>query len=196
MMKAVRLVAVNQPLQEMNVATPLVGDRDVIVRVKAAGVCHSDVHYRAGTSPVEPLPLTLGHEVAGVVAAVGRAVEDLRIGDRVCLHYLITCGNCYYCSAGHEQFCPRGKMIGHHTDGGFAEFIAVPAKNAVKLPDSISFDASRRSMPAPRRPPSTRCENLASRPAKRSRSSALAASACRRCNSPGRSGLSKFTPWT
>jgi propanol-preferring alcohol dehydrogenase len=140
MMKAVRLVAVNQPLQEMDVATPLVGDRDVIVRVRAAGVCHSDVHYRAGKSPVEPLPLTLGHEVAGVVAAVGRAVEDLRIGDRVCLHYLITCGNCYYCSAGHEQFCPRGKMIGHHADGGFAEFIAVPARNAVKLPDSISFE--------------------------------------------------------
>jgi propanol-preferring alcohol dehydrogenase len=112
----------------------------VLVRVKAAGICHSDVHYRAGTSSVGPLPQTLGHEVAGVVEEVGAGVSGLRVGERVCLHYLLTCGECHFCRTGHEQFCPQGKMIGKHTDGGYAEFIAVPARNAVRLPDAVSFE--------------------------------------------------------
>ena len=66
-MKAIRLVKSGSPLEEQEIAIPAVGPRDVLIRVKAAGICHSDAHYRAGVSPVEPLPLTLGHEVAGVV---------------------------------------------------------------------------------------------------------------------------------
>jgi D-arabinose 1-dehydrogenase-like Zn-dependent alcohol dehydrogenase len=139
-MKSVRLVAPRQPLQNQDVPVPMIGGRDVLVRVRAAGVCHSDVHYRAGKSPVHPLPLTLGHEVAGVVEAVGPSVGRVRVGDRVCLHYLLTCGNCFYCSTGNEQFCTTGKMIGHHADGGYAEYIAVPERNAVPLPDKISFE--------------------------------------------------------
>ena len=69
-MKAVRLVTLGQPLQMQETPVPAYGDRDVLVQVKAAGICHSDVHYRAGVSPVKPLPMTLGHEVAGVVAEV------------------------------------------------------------------------------------------------------------------------------
>ena len=125
-------------LQE--IPLPAVGPRDVLVRVRAAGICHSDVHYRAGRSPVHPLPMTLGHEVAGEVASVGTQVTQVKPGDRVCLHYLVTCGNCFYCSSGHEQFCPQGRMIGHHTDGGYAEYIAVPERNAVKLPVEIPFE--------------------------------------------------------
>ncbi len=75
--KAVRLVKVGSPLEMQEVPIPKIGDRDVLVRVKAAGICHSDVHYRAGTSPVRPLPMTLGHEVAGVVEKTGSAVKDL-----------------------------------------------------------------------------------------------------------------------
>lgn len=139
-MKAVRLVEVGKPLELHQVPAPSVGDYDVLVRVRAAGICHSDVHYRAGKSPVYPLPMTLGHEVAGVVEAVGREVRRVRPGDRVCLHYMVTCGNCYYCSAGSEQFCESGRMIGHYTDGGYAEFIAVPERNAVLLPEEIPFE--------------------------------------------------------
>lgn len=119
---------------------PAVGRRDVLVRVRAAGICHSDAHYRAGRSPASPLPLTLGHEVAGVVERIGGDVAAVRPGDRVCLHYLIACGDCLQCSRGQEQFCRTGSMIGHFRDGGWAECIAVPERNAVPLPQDIPFE--------------------------------------------------------
>ena len=139
-MKAVQLVEVRQPLEQREVPIPTVGDRDVLVRVKAAGICHSDVHYRAGTSPAFPLPLTLGHEVAGVVEETGAHVSGVKPGDRVSIHYLATCGDCYYCSTGNEQFCAEGAMIGKHRDGGYAEFILMPARSVVPLPDEIPFE--------------------------------------------------------
>jgi len=139
-MKAVRLSRVEAPLEMQEVPVPTAGEKDVLVRVKAAGICHSDVHYRAGTSPVRPLPMTLGHEVAGVVEKVGSGVKDLSPGDRVCLHYNITCGSCSWCASGNEQFCRAGLMIGHYTDGGFAQFIVVPSRNALRLPEEIPFE--------------------------------------------------------
>jgi len=138
--KAVRLVAVGQPLQMQEVSWPIVGERDVLVRVKAAGICHSDVHYRAGASPAGPLPLTLGHEVAGMVEKTGAQVAHVKAGDRVCVHYLVTCGDCAYCSRGNEQFCVKGKMIGKHCDGGYAEYMVMPARSVVILPDEIPFE--------------------------------------------------------
>jgi D-arabinose 1-dehydrogenase-like Zn-dependent alcohol dehydrogenase len=139
-MKAVRLVSVGQPLQMQEVPVPVVGERQVLVRVRAAGICHSDAHYRAGRSTVRPLPMTLGHEVAGVVEQVGSQVTSVRVGDRVCLHYNITCGDCYYCSTGNEQFCDKVLMLGHYVDGGYAEYVTVPARNAILLPDEIPFE--------------------------------------------------------
>jgi len=139
-MKAVRLVKPGQPLEMQEVPLPHWGVNDVLVKVKAAGICRSDMHYRAGTSPVHPLPMTLGHEVAGVIEEVGPAVRNVTVGDRVCLHYLVTCGHCRYCAMGNEQFCPTGSMIGKHRDGGYAEYIAVPSRNAVPLPNEIPFE--------------------------------------------------------
>jgi len=134
------LVEIGQPLELREVPVPEIGDRDVLVRIKAAGICHSDVHYRAGASPVGALPQTLGHEVAGVIEKVGAQVTSVAPGDRVCLHYLITCGDCYYCTLGSEQFCVEGSMIGKYRDGGYAEYIAVPARSAVQLPEEIPFE--------------------------------------------------------
>ncbi len=111
-MKAIRLVQPGQPLEQFELPVPAVGPGDVLVRVRAAGICHSDVHYRAGRSPVYPLPMTLGHEIAGVVEKTGPAVRHLKPGDRVVLHYLVTCGTCYYCAWGSEQFCRRGQDAG------------------------------------------------------------------------------------
>lgn len=139
-MKAVRFTGVNQPLVLQEVPVPQIGARDVLVKVKAAGVCHSDAHYRAGISPVKPVPLTLGHEVSGVVERIGAEVSSLKPGDRVCLHYNLSCGDCYYCSTGNDQFCEKVLMIGHYTNGGYAEYIAVPARNAIPLPAEIPFE--------------------------------------------------------
>jgi 2-desacetyl-2-hydroxyethyl bacteriochlorophyllide A dehydrogenase len=139
-MRAIQLVEIGKPLELREVPRPTVDEKNVLVRIKAAGICHSDVHYRAGTSPVGPLPQTLGHEIAGVVEEVGPQVSHVKVGDRVCLHYLVTCGECYYCRTGNEQFCAEGKMLGKHCDGGYAEYIAVPARNAVSLPDEIPFE--------------------------------------------------------
>lgn len=139
-MRAVRLVEVGKPLEMQEIPIPSYGRYDVLVRVMAAGICHSDVHYRTGKSQVYPLPMTLGHEVSGVVEKIGSDVTMVRPGDRVCLHYMVTCGNCYYCSMGSEQFCEKGKMLGHFVDGGYAEYIAVPERNAVLLPDEIPFE--------------------------------------------------------
>lgn len=139
-MKAVRMTAPNSPLQMQDIPMPVIGERDVLVRVRAAGICHSDAHYRAGRSLVKPLPMTLGHEIAGVVEGAGKGTTRIKVGDRVCLHYLLSCGDCYYCSTGNEQFCVQGSMLGHFSDGGYAEYIAVPERNAVRLPESIPFE--------------------------------------------------------
>lgn len=139
-MKAIRLVHQGRPLELHDVPVPNPGAHDVLVRVKAAGICHSDAHYRAGKSRAHPLPLTLGHEVAGTIEQIGRDVNNFQPGDRVCLHYLATCGCCDWCSEGDEQFCGSSQMMGKYRDGGYAEFIVMPERSVFKLPDEIPFE--------------------------------------------------------
>ena len=139
-MKAVRLVEPGRPLELHNVPLPTPGTQDVLVSVKAAGICHSDAHYRAGKSRVHPLPLTLGHEVAGVIESVGCEVKRFKSGNRVCIHYLTSCGACAWCAQNNEQFCTSGQMIGKYRDGGYAEFVVVPERSVFQLPDEISFE--------------------------------------------------------
>lgn len=139
-MLSLRLEHHAAPLVARDIPTPVPQPGEVLVHVRAAGICHSDAHYRAGRAGSSLLPRTLGHEVAGVVATLGPGGTTHRTGDRVCLHYLVTCGRCAHCVAGREQFCPDGQMLGNHRDGGFAEYIVVPARNAVPLPDDISFE--------------------------------------------------------
>jgi len=139
-MKAVRLLAPGRPLETCEVPKPQPAPGEVLVRVRAAGICHSDAHYRAGRSAAGPLPLTLGHEVAGVVEQLGAGPACFQPGERVCVHYLATCGHCEWCDRGQEQFCSTGKMIGKHRDGGYAEFITVPARSLFRLPDEIPFE--------------------------------------------------------
>src|SRR5437763_3401786 len=139
-MKAVRLTQLGKPLQDAEVAIPGLGPSDLLVRVDACGICHSDAHYRAGISPIDSLPVTLGHEVAGRVETVGREVHHISPKDRVYVHYLVSCGHCDFCRRGREQFCVEGQMVGKHRDGGYAEFIKVPVRNVFVLPDEISFE--------------------------------------------------------
>ncbi len=139
-MRAVQMIEAGKLLELQEIPVPPVGEKDILVRVRAAGICHSDAHYRAGRSGMGKLPITLGHEVSGIVESTGSQVTTVKMGDRVALHYNISCGDCYYCSSGNEQFCTSVKMLGHHVDGGYAEYIAVPARNAIPLPDEISFE--------------------------------------------------------
>jgi len=140
MMKAVRLTQLAKPLEEAELPVPEIGPSDVLVRVAACGICHSDAHYRAGISPIASLPVTPGHEVAGRGEAVGKDVHHVAPGDRVCVHYLVSCGACRCCLGGNEQFCATAQMIGKHRDGGYAEFIRVPGRSVFVLPEEIPFE--------------------------------------------------------
>ena len=139
-MRAVQLVQIGRPLEDAEVALPRIGSSEVLVRVAACGICHSDAHYRAGISAIDRLPLTLGHEVAGRVETIGEKVAHVSPNDRVYVHYLVSCGRCDFCLRGHEQFCVEGQMIGKHRDGGYGEFIKVPGRNVMALPDEIPFE--------------------------------------------------------
>jgi D-arabinose 1-dehydrogenase-like Zn-dependent alcohol dehydrogenase len=139
-MRAVQLTRIGKALEQADIPIPEIGSSDVLIRVAAAGICHSDAHYRAGMSKIDYLPLTLGHEIAGRVEEAGADVTHVSAGDRVCVHYLVHCGSCEFCMRGLEQFCRSGQMIGKHRDGGYAEFIKVPGVNAFPLPGEIPFE--------------------------------------------------------
>lgn len=139
--RALRLVGQNQPLVEADVPLPDLIEGEVLVRVQAAGICRSDVHYQLGSPRLPGLPRTLGHEVAGVVEALGSSppagiVAGLRVG----IHYQTSCGTCRHCVVGNDQFCVSGQMIGNSRDGGYAERIVVPARNLVAIPDTVAIE--------------------------------------------------------
>jgi propanol-preferring alcohol dehydrogenase len=139
-MRAIRLVGQKQPVVMQEIDVPRLGRTDVLVRVKAAGICHSDAHYRSGVTRTGPLPVTLGHEVAGIVEEVGTDVARFKSGDRVSVHYLATCGDCHHCSRGSEQFCGTAQMIGKHREGGWADYISMPERSLFLLPPEISLE--------------------------------------------------------
>jgi 6-hydroxycyclohex-1-ene-1-carbonyl-CoA dehydrogenase len=117
---------------------PAPGAGEILVDVAACGVCHTDLHYLDhGTPTFKPPPIILGHEVAGMVAGIGAGVETFAVGDRVLLPAVLTCGKCEACRTGRENVCEDGMMLGNHMDGGYAEYIVAPAKDAFHLPEEI-----------------------------------------------------------
>src|SRR5881398_2221361 len=108
-MRAVRLVQLGKPLEDAELPLPEIGPSEVLVRVAACGICHSDAHYRAGISPIDSLPVTLGHEVAGRVESVGREVHHISPKSRVYVHYLVSCGFCDFCAAVTNNSASAGK---------------------------------------------------------------------------------------
>ena len=131
-MKAIRLTAWESPARVMDVAVPEPGPGEVLVRVAGAGLCHSDLHlmhWPAGSLPYE-LPFTLGHEVAGTVAALGSGADGLEPGEPVLVYGPWGCGGCRACSVGAEHLCeraPSGRGAGLGRDGGLAEYMVVPS---------------------------------------------------------------------
>ncbi|MDH3729971.1 MAG: zinc-binding dehydrogenase [Acidimicrobiia bacterium] len=140
-MRAVQLVTPGAPLVDVELAVEEPRSGEVAVRIEAAGVCRSDLHYRSGFPALGELPRTLGHEIAGEITATGAGVA-LDVGTRVCLHYLVSCGECRHCSSGFEQFCETGQMLGKELNGGFAETIVVPQGNAFPIPDLVTSAAA------------------------------------------------------
>jgi 2-desacetyl-2-hydroxyethyl bacteriochlorophyllide A dehydrogenase len=139
-MKAARLHSLRSELRIDRVNVPRIGAGEVLVDVRASGLCHSDINYRDGIAPVATMPITLGHEIAGVVTEKGSRVKSAKEGDRVIVHYISSCGHCQYCLSGRENYCSKYLMIGKDIDGGFAEYVRVPASSLVKLSESIPFE--------------------------------------------------------
>lgn len=137
-MRALRYHGPNQPLRLEELPRPEPGPGEVLLRVDAAGVCGTDLHFLSGLLDLGVRPLTLGHEVAGTVEAVGAGVDDRSPGDRVVLYYYAGCGRCPACRRGEENLCPDPRAEhGFLTDGGFAEYLTAPARNAVPLPEGL-----------------------------------------------------------
>lgn len=139
-MLAARFYAAHRPLSLDDVPVPEPGSDEVRVRVGAAGVCGTELHFTDGLYAPARVPMTLGHEVAGTVDAVGADVTGYGEGDRVAVHYYLFCGRCRWCLRGRQNLCltPRG-VLAFAADGGFAEHVVVPAHCLVRLPDHLSF---------------------------------------------------------
>jgi L-iditol 2-dehydrogenase len=125
--------------------TPVPGDEDVLVRVRACGVCGSDIHGYDGTSGRRIPPLVMGHEAAGVVEQVGGAVGAFQRGDRVTFDSTVSCGRCAFCTRGEVNLCDNRMVLGvscgdYRRDGAFAEFVSVPARILYRLPDALPFE--------------------------------------------------------
>lgn len=142
-------VRVEKPL-EIGVVTasdPAAGAGEVVVRIARAGICGSDIHIFHGANPFARYPRIIGHEAMGTVAEVGADVHDHAVGDRVVINPVVSCGECYPCSIGRSNVCARLEVIGVHRDGGMGEYVAVPAANALKLPDGVSDRAAAMAEP-------------------------------------------------
>ncbi|RJP33536.1 MAG: hypothetical protein C4547_12175 [Phycisphaerales bacterium] len=121
-----------------DVPVPEVGAGEILVKVAACGVCHTDLHYiEHGVPTFKKPPIVLGHEASGVVEAVGAGVERFKRGQRVLIPAVLTCGRCDFCRMGRENICAHMTMLGNHIDGAYAEYVAVPAKDVLELPESI-----------------------------------------------------------
>jgi propanol-preferring alcohol dehydrogenase len=142
-MRAAVLHDFKQPLTFEDVERPVPDTDEVLIRVEACGVCHSDLHIADGDWPqfakLVKRPLILGHEIAGKVIEKGANVQNLEIGDRVGVPWIYwSCGECEFCKEGNENLCTKQKITGVTVDGGYAEYFKAPASHALKVPDGLS----------------------------------------------------------
>ncbi|MGY1782023.1 zinc-dependent alcohol dehydrogenase [Geodermatophilus sp. SYSU D01036] len=140
-MRAARFEGPGKPLAVQDVPVPRPAAGEVLVRVAATGLCGSDVHVAVeGITPTAFRPITLGHEIAGTVAAAGKAVTGWDEGRRVCVFPVLFDGTCASCLAGHSEICVARRIVGIHADGGLAEYVAVPATNLAAVPDGVPLE--------------------------------------------------------
>jgi 2-desacetyl-2-hydroxyethyl bacteriochlorophyllide A dehydrogenase len=141
-MRAVVIAEYGGSLQATRRPVPRPGPGEVLVRVRASGLCSTDLHLLSGRQPLGDLPRIVGHELAGDVVELGEGVAHWRPGDRVTAAIDVTCGRCRHCLAGDTQLCRSMQRIGFERDGGHADYVAVPAANLVALHAEISYEAA------------------------------------------------------
>jgi propanol-preferring alcohol dehydrogenase len=142
-MRAAVLHEFKKPLALEDVPRPVIGESDLLIRLEACGICHSDLHLADGDWPqlarITKKPLILGHEIAGRVAKKGEDVREFQIGERVGVPWIhSTCGQCEFCREGNENLCARQQVTGVTVDGGFAEFVKAPASHSIRIPEVLS----------------------------------------------------------
>ncbi len=142
-MRAAVVHAFDQPLTIDELPVPQPGPGEILVKIEASGVCHTDLHAARGDWPVKPtLPFIPGHEGVGLVAAVGAGVTDVKQGDAVGVPWLYSaCGHCTYCVTGWETLCESQRNTGYSVNGGFAEYVVAPSAYVGHLPPGADFAA-------------------------------------------------------
>jgi 6-hydroxycyclohex-1-ene-1-carbonyl-CoA dehydrogenase len=137
-MKAAVFHGSGKPLSVEDVPTPKPKSGEILVKVAACGICHTDLHYLDHNVPTfKPAPMILGHEASGTIAELGPDVTGWKEGDRVLLPAVVTCGVCKLCRSGRENICDNMRMFGNHMDGAYAEFVIAPAKDAFRMPAEV-----------------------------------------------------------
>ena len=140
-MKAARFYQVGQPLVVEELPIPHPEAKQVLIRVRACGICGSDIHVvYEGITRIPFPPTTLGHEFSGEIVEIGSGVEGWKVGDRVAVSCIVACGHCLNCLSGREQICLERELLGIHLDGGLAEYVKSPDNNLVRLTEGIPFD--------------------------------------------------------
>ena len=128
-------------LRYQDVADPKIGPRDVLVRVRAAALNHLDLFVREGLPGLTlPMPFWTGCDIAGDVAAIGAEVRDVAVGDRVAVNPNLYDGTCEFCLRGEHSLCVRYGILGEHTHGGLAEYVAVEGRHVVTLPAAVAYE--------------------------------------------------------
>lgn len=122
-----------------NVPKPPIGAHEVLLKICSVGICGTDLHIYNGGTSVRKRTI-IGHEFSGDVAAVGKAVQNLRRGDRVVGEHVVRCGKCYYCLHGKPNLCLRSQILGMDRPGALSEYMAIPADLVYRIPRSISYD--------------------------------------------------------
>lgn len=139
-MNAVEITRYGGRFEYTRRAVPAPGPDEVLIQVEASGLCSTDLHILGGRMDLGQLPRVPGHETAGRVVEVGSAVRDWELGARVTVAVDVVCGRCRHCLTGQPQRCASRVRVGFERDGGHAEYVAVPARNLVALPDSVGFE--------------------------------------------------------
>ncbi len=128
----------NRPMRLEDVPTPDPGPGQVRLKIRVCGVCHTDLHTVEGDIHPPQLPITVGHQVVGIVDKLGPGVTNLALGDRVGVPWFYdACGQCEYCQRGEENLCPHARFTGFHVDGGYAEYMLAEARYALPIPEKM-----------------------------------------------------------